>query len=78
MSKTFNYIKYDEISLEKQERCKELIEALEGQIERMGAGRYQSLAMTALETAYMWIGKAIRDEQVRRGVQTEHKPERGE
>lgn len=77
-SKTFSYIKYDQTSIEKQERCKELVEALESQVERLGAGHYQQQAMDHLEIFYMMVGKAIRDDQLRRGVQTEHSPERGE
>jgi len=28
------------------------------------SGRYKALALTALEEAYCWIGKAIRDDQI--------------
>ena len=35
--------------------------------------RYKALFMTELEIAYMWTGKAIRDEQVARAG-TRHEP----
>lgn len=38
----------------------------------------KSLAITKLEECYMWIGKAIRDEQIARGGDNKHVPERGE
>jgi len=78
MTKTFDYVRYDEESIQKQETAKKLVTELETFIHSLGHGRPQSLSLTKVEECYMWIGKAIRDEQVRRGVQTEHKPERGE
>lgn len=78
MSKTYSYVKYDQIAVEKQETFKKLFEQLEAGLSLLGAGRPQSLAATKLEEAYMWIGKAIRDEQIRRLPETPHNPERGE
>jgi len=72
----FNYVKYDQESVQKQEEAKKICENLETLIESLGAGRPQALALTALEEAYMWIGKAVRDNQVKRGSQIEHVAER--
>ena len=72
----FNYVRYDEQSTKQQEQAKAMCEAMEQFIESLGAGRLQSLALTALEETYMWIGKAIRDNPVMRGYQVEHIAER--
>lgn len=74
----FNYVRYDEKSILEQESAKIICEELEKMILSLGQGRASSLALTNLEETYMWIGKQIRDNQVARNVQTEHKPERGE
>lgn len=76
MSKTFSYIKYDEQSIQKSEEAKKLCEKLENEIHHLGAGRYQSLALTHLEIVFMMIGKAIRDNQMLREPKAEHLPER--
>ncbi len=60
----FDYVKYDNSSMVDQEEAKDLCRKLEHLIDGLGAGRAQSLALTKLEEVYMWIGKAIRDEQV--------------
>ena len=77
-TRTFDYVKYDETAIAKQERCKELCQALEEKIHGLGAGHYQQLATDHLEICYMMIGKAIRDDQIRRQPKTPHQPERGE
>lgn len=65
MSERFDYVKYDGISTTQQNSAKELCSALEKYIEAAFVqGRAKSLALTSLEECYMWIGKAIRDEQV--------------
>ena len=64
MSGRFSYIKYDEDATRLQARFKELFEKIEATMdERLDEGRSTSLAYTKLEEAYMWIGKAIRDQQ---------------
>lgn len=72
----FNYVRYDEQSVKQQEQAKAMCEQMEQFINSLGAGRPQSLALTALEETYMWIGKAIRDNQIMRGSQVEHVAER--
>lgn len=77
MSKRFSYVKYDALSVSKQEDLKRMFEAIEDYAEHcLEDGRAKSLLMTALEEAYMWTGKAIRDEQIARNSQVEHVPER--
>lgn len=78
MAGTFDYVKYDDESITKQEAFKKLFEAIESLAENtLIDGRPKALLMTSLESAYMWTGKAIRDEQVARESQPAHVPERG-
>jgi len=65
MSHRFSYVKYNDRSTEVQAKFKELFEAIETFADQsLSSGRYKSLLMTALEEAYMWTGKSIRDEQM--------------
>ena len=78
MSGRFDYVKYDAIAIEKQEGFKQMFGMLEKAADDMlPNGRARALFLTALEEAYMWTGKAIRDEQIARNSQTDHVPERG-
>lgn len=77
MSQRFSYVKYDEESALKQEKLKVMFEQIEGFVaSEIKEGRAKSLVMTYLEIAYMWTGKAIRDEQIERGSQPDHVAER--
>ena len=77
MSQTFSYVQYDQESKTKQETLKLLFEAVEKYaLEKLVPGRAKSLVMTKLEEAYMWTGKAIRDDQIARNSMTEHVAER--
>lgn len=69
MSQMFDYIKYDEESKMKQEEFKTMFLGIEALAERLPNSRAKSLLVTYLEIAYMWTGKAIRDEQVSRDQQ---------
>lgn len=74
----FDYVKYDEKSVNKQSYFKNTLEQLaEGVEAYLKPGRAQSLVLTKLEEAYMWIGKAIRDEQVTRNSETLLNEQRG-
>lgn len=79
MSKRFSYVKYDKIAIAKQEELKELFESIEEFCQKnLPATRESALIMTALEEAYMWTGKAIRDDQIIRNAgEIDHRPERG-
>lgn len=77
MTDTYSYVKYTPQSAKKQEEFKEAFERLELLANaHLSPGRAKSLFATHLEIAYMWIGKAIRDEQLSSGTQTAHVPER--
>lgn len=77
MSQRFSYIKYDVLSTNAQELLKSHFEGIELLVQPLPEGRYKSLCLTALEEAYAWTGKAIRDAQIAREVLPEHVPERG-
>ena len=62
----FDYVAYDDVAQRQQSDAKCRVQSVESLIENLGKGRYQSLALTALEEAYAWIGKAIRDAQIAR------------
>ena len=73
----FNYVRYDEEATKKQAEFKAAFEDLERLAEvNLPEGRAKALFLTHLEIAYMWTGKAIRDEQIGRGVQVEDVPTR--
>lgn len=61
----FDYVKYDDIANELQDGFKQMVSQLELNIDiNLKSPRAKSLAITHLETVYMWIGKAIRDDQI--------------
>lgn len=62
----FDYVQYDQKAQEIQSAAKLAFQSLAEAIETLPAGRAQSLALTKLEEAYMWVGKAIRDDQIKR------------
>lgn len=65
--KQYDYVRYDEDSTANQNHLREKVEELTEEIETiLQPGRAKSLAMTKLEECYMWIGKAIRDDQIKR------------
>lgn len=62
----FDYVAYDGIAGDQQSVAKAAVTRVESMIDAFPNGRAKSLALTALEESYMWIGKAIRDEQIAR------------
>lgn len=74
----FDYVKYDENTAAIQASFKDGFEKLAGSIDLLGPGRAVSLALTKLEEAYMWIGKALRDRQIDRNGRAELQEERND
>jgi hypothetical protein len=72
----FDYVRYHEQAESQQAAAKTLCQNLKQVINNLGVGRAQSLAFTKLEECYMWIGKAIRDEQIKRNGTAELQEER--
>jgi hypothetical protein len=69
MGSRFDYVKYDRTACDTQEAFKQIADHLErmvGGIRAPEAGRAKALALTTLEEFYMWVGKAIRDDQIAR------------
>lgn len=76
MSRRFDYVKYDHTATMKQDNFKSIFLSLEAEIESLEEGRAKSLALTHLEITYMWIGKALRDECIKRNPTNSDVPER--
>lgn len=73
----FDYVKYDLRAVEDQAVFKKQFEELEHSVTaHLKPGRASALVLTKLEEAYMWVGKAIRDEQVARNPATVLQEER--
>lgn len=73
----FDYIKYDQEAQDDQSFFRGKCEEIEQELDNHREGRTRSLAFTALEELYMWIGKMIRDDQVTRTGPQADVPERG-
>lgn len=77
MSGRFDYVRYDDEATNDQElfkaRCVDLEKCID---EMLKSPRAKALALTKLEEMYMWIGKAIRDDQISRGGDATHIAER--
>lgn len=65
-SNTFNYVEYDSETVKAQKLFKESYESLERMLMLLAPSRPRSLALTELEVSYMWVGKALRDDQIAR------------
>jgi len=72
----FDYVAYDDVAVNTQMQAKRLCIDLERMIDALADQRSKALALTKLEECYMWIGKAIRDDQIGRGVKIESQEER--
>lgn len=73
----FDYVKYDEIATDSQAFLKNRFTDLENLIDtKTVSPRAKALAMTKLEECYMWVGKAIRDDQITRNGSAELQEER--
>lgn len=68
----FDYVKYDDKALLIQDEFKQRVFHLEQAIDtELSSPRAKAIALTKLEEVYMWIGKAIRDDQIIRNDLTE-------
>jgi hypothetical protein len=64
--KSLDYVKYDEKAQGLQDSMKSQCLCLGAMLNALPDGRAKSLANTKLEEFYMWVGKAIRDDQIAR------------
>jgi len=67
----FDYVKYDDLANEQQQYFKQSVSNLELAIDSLKSPRAKALAITKLEEVYMWVGKAIRDDQIARNGSAE-------
>ena len=72
----FDYVAYDEKAQGQQLEAKEQVIVLESLIDGLKSPRARALALTKLEECYMWIGKAIRDDQIERNGSAELQEDR--
>lgn len=68
MNERFNFVTYDDQSKEKSEAIKKAVANLEDVVENnlQGDSRAKSILLTKLEECFMWVGKAVRDDQLKR------------
>lgn len=65
--KPFDYVAYDQEATAVQNEFKRTFESILQETDlRLKSPRAKALVKTKLEEAYMWVGKAIRDDQVAR------------
>lgn len=73
----FDYVKYDDTAMDSQAILKNKFVELENLIDaKTVSPRAKALAMTKLEECYMWVGKAIRDDQIQRNGSAELQEQR--
>jgi hypothetical protein len=72
----FDYVKYDEKSISTQELAKRDCQFVEQVINMIECPKSKAYALKALEEAYMWIGKGIRNDQIKRSGEAELQEER--
>ena len=76
----FDYVKSDSFADARRDEFKQLFVSIENGITAIGGslpdpargifvGREKALALTKLEEAYMWIGKALKEDQIARSGQ---------
>jgi hypothetical protein len=67
MPSRFDYVKYDETAQEIQQAMKSRVMRLEEAIEILIEDtESKDLALRKLEEVYMWLGKGIRNDQIKR------------
>ncbi len=77
MSSRFDYVKYDDKATTLQANFKAKFSELEELVtSNLSSIRAKALVLTKLEEAYMWVGKAIRDDQIERNGPAELQEER--
>lgn len=59
----FDYVKFDGDSHRIQLQFKSMFQSLKAEVDQLAPSRHKAIIYTKLEEAYMWVGKAIRDEQ---------------
>jgi hypothetical protein len=73
----FDYVKFDHLATAMQAAAKRAVSNVEALVAALPDGRAKDKALDHLEETYMWMGKAIRDDQISRNNATELQEERG-
>lgn len=73
----FDYVAYDAEATSLQAEVKAQMQVVEALAAKVKPGRAQALILTKLEETYMWFGKAIRDDQIKRNGGAELQESRG-
>lgn len=73
----FDYVQYDAKAYELQKAANSHMQTLENFLYYLPDSREKSLVLTKLEEAYMWIGKAIKNDQVFRNGSAPLQEQRG-
>lgn len=70
MANRFEFIKYDDMSAETIKDFKSVFMVIDGLFDRrlVNGGAARAMALAKLEESFMWISKAVRDEQLAREV----------
>ena len=74
----FDYVKYDQLATDRQGVIKASCQELEQLLYFLDDSRPKALAIAKLEEFYMWVGKAIRDDQIKRNFTAPLQEQRGE
>lgn len=67
----FDQVRFDDLGIDKSNYFKLLFKKIEQEVDQLAPGRAKALIYTKLEEAYMWVGKALRDEQLDRNKEYE-------
>lgn len=67
MQTRFDYVAWDEKAQNLCDSLKSQCLCIEAMINPMADSREKSMAITKLEETFMWIGKAIRSDLIKRG-----------
>lgn len=78
MTARFSYVRYDDLATETQASLRTAFEHVEALVAKLTPGRAQALVYTKLEEAYMWTGKAVRDDQIQRTGVVDEQPSRSD
>lgn len=62
----FDYVKYEPETVDRQQIFKEHVEELERMITTLDCPRSIEKAIEALEVCYMWIGKGLKNTQIKK------------
>lgn len=65
-TKRFDYVEWDEVAQSRSDALKSLCMTLEASINPLADSREKSMAITKLEETFMWIGKAVRSDMLKR------------